>query len=363
MQNLFTSIFHKSHLLRILIPCLVMIFHSQMIVAQTCPPDNCPSNCTAGDVTGISYVLLGLDSIPLNASCTLGDPIVAVVYAIFETTATNRYDLVAFGNVESPAGTCISNFEVCLGDFENIQGSIQFPLDTVTIICGNDLQIVDSYFSWKVPDSDPDDCSLCSIQKSKCIRISAAIPIEPPLPIELLNFSVQKSSGSAIVKWVTLTELDNDHYELERSEDGKEFYTIGKVLGSGTSYNNIEYSFVDKSPLSGINYYRLKQVDYDGKYSYSRVRSLSFKDASQSQISVFPNPTNQELSLMTENKSGEVTVKILDVRGQVVTTQFYESGTWKQSMKIDISSLSEGMYLIDIIGGTQRETIRFVKGQ
>ena len=355
--------FRKRNLLVNLIAIIgIFTMQFQVIIAQSCPPDNCPGQCTAGDVQGINYYFLDMDSIPLNSSCTLGEEIEVVLYVEFITTANSRYDLVAFGNVYSPQNFCNSHFEICLGDYENIQGSIYAPVDTFDWICGDEIQVLDSYFSWKVPDSDPDDCSLCSIQKSKCIRISESIPIETPLPIELMSFDIRKTGTTAIASWTTLTELNNDFFEIERSNNGKEFFSIsGKIEGAGTNFTDNHYNWVDQNPLDGLNYYRLMQVDYDGKYTFSGVRSIYFED-SQSHINVFPNPAKEELSIITGKKNGEVTLRIIDFVGKVKSTQVYESGSWKSSMSIDISDLPEGIYLIDLIGDLQRETIRFVKG-
>ena len=180
------------------------------------------------------------------------------------------------------------------------------------------------------------------------------------LPIELLSFNAVKKGETAVISWVTLTELDNEYYEVERSDDGITFNTIGKVEGAGTTYQKQDYSFTDVRPLSGLNYYRLKQIDYDGKFSYSRVKSLNFEDGN-SQLSLYPNPARDEVALTTGVKKGDVTLMIIDSKGQEVFTQTYEPGDWKTSTKLDLKDMVEGMYLIKIQEEKRTESARFVK--
>ena len=180
------------------------------------------------------------------------------------------------------------------------------------------------------------------------------------LPIELLSFDAIKAGSTAIVSWVTLIELDNDYYEVERSDDDKDFRVIGKVAGAGTDYNKNNYSYVDERPMSGINYYRLKQVDYDGGYSYSRVKSLYFEESGR-ELSLYPNPAREEIELVTGKKSSKVHLRILDVKGQEVFSQAYQTGDWKTNQRLDLSDYAEGMYIIEIIEGNHKETSRFVK--
>lgn len=350
-----------SFFIRLLAIVGIFTMQFQEIVAQQCPVvDGCPNNCTSNDIQDADYFITDLDGNLISSCGTPGEILDVVVNISFYINATNRYDLVVFGNAISP--TFCENYEICLGDYENVPQPVIEPICTTQWVCGEPLEIVNAFFSWKVPDTDPDDCSRCPAQNSKCQRESAMQAVGTPLPIELMNFNVQKINSSAKIKWVTLTEINNDYFELEHSAEGKEFYTIGKVIGAGTSNDKNEYSFVDESPISGINYYRLKQVDYDGKNSYSRVRSLFF-DEGQSQISVYPNPVRGNLSLISEKNNGKVTLNILDINGHIVYTQVFKPGTWNSLMKIDISSLSEGMYLIDVLGDTKIETTRFMKSK
>jgi hypothetical protein len=181
-----------------------------------------------------------------------------------------------------------------------------------------------------------------------------------PLPIEFLSFNAKKSGNTTVVSWVTLTELENDYYEVERSTDDVSFRSIGKVVGAGTDYSKNEYNFVDERPNSGINYYRLKQVDYEGRYSYSQIRSVYFDDAGIV-LSVYPNPVRYMLEMTSEKKEGEVMLQIIDIQGQVVFEKSYQRGDWNPSQRLNISNIVEGMYMIVLKEANYSETARFVK--
>lgn len=111
------------------------------------------------------------------------------------------------------------------------------------------------------------------------------------LPIELLSFDAQKQDDEVLVSWTTATEINNDFFEVQRSADGRTFHTITTVPGAGNSATERSYEHLDEEPLNGWNYYRLKQVDYDGSYSYSEMRPVWFDpEVKTSTISIWPNP-------------------------------------------------------------------------
>jgi hypothetical protein len=95
------------------------------------------------------------------------------------------------------------------------------------------------------------------------------------LPVELSFFEGEKLADGSLLKWTTLSEVNNDYFEIQRSVDGINFNTIGTVNGQGNTSANTNYEFIDLEITNAIVYYRLKQIDYDGAYSYSHIISLS----------------------------------------------------------------------------------------
>ncbi|MCX6290527.1 MAG: hypothetical protein NT126_02030, partial [Bacteroidetes bacterium] len=113
--------------------------------------------------------------------------------------------------------------------------------------------------------------------------------LNSPLPIELLKFDAYPKEQMVITDWSTASEINNDYFTLERSSNGLEFYEIGKIRGAGNSSVTLNYSFPDEHPLTGISYYRLKQTDFDGRFSYSPVVMISYKK--DQKFYLYPNPS------------------------------------------------------------------------
>ncbi len=123
----------------------------------------------------------------------------------------------------------------------------------------------------------------------------ASASLANPLPVELTWFRASiTNSGTGLLQWHTESELNNDRFEIERSVNGVDFISIGSVEGAGTSNQAHDYQFEDKAPILSLVYYRLKQVDFDGEFEYSRIVSLDYTsiEMGSERLSVFPNPVN-----------------------------------------------------------------------
>lgn len=169
------------------------------------------------------------------------------------------------------------------------------------------------------------------------------------LPVELSKFNVKKAEQSVMLSWATASETNNDHFEIQKSTNGTQFQTIGQVKGNGTTVTGATYSFEDKTPSVGVAYYRLKQVDADGKFEYSSVRSILF---GKSKLTVFSTIAKERISL-TVSDDQIVPYDIINLNGQTVL-----AGKAIGQHTIDISGLNSGMYFIRTEGG---EVTRFVK--
>ena len=186
-----------------------------------------------------------------------------------------------------------------------------------------------------------------------------------PLPIVLKNFTASPSAAaSAALNWVTSSELNNDYFELQRSANGESFEKIAIVKGAGTTVKETQYQFNDKTPVKGINYYRLKQVDFDGMYSYSNVVSIEVDfDVHVFLPTVFPNPTDSEnihVRIETSDKQEPIRVRIFDQLGKVVFNSTIEK-TDGQPFEIKLTNkLAAGLYIACFEQGFIKETIRLM---
>jgi|GEM_PF-3516039 len=167
------------------------------------------------------------------------------------------------------------------------------------------------------------------------------------LPVELLYFTGYREENVNILKWSTASEINNDFFTIERSNDIESWEAIGKVFGVGNSNNTSNYSLTDKDPLDGTNYYRLKQTDFDGNSEYSGIVAISKSDDTNSTIKVFPNPFTNTLCIQfSSSASSDYSVEIINYIGQSVKTQTITMGNILFEMKLD--DLPNGIYYAKI---------------
>lgn len=165
------------------------------------------------------------------------------------------------------------------------------------------------------------------------------------LPVELLNLTATPLSKTVQLNWQTASEKDASHFDIERSREGKTFTKIGQVKAVGQSVALLNYTFMDEMPSSGVNYYRLRQVDREGKEKLSNIVSTISQNPIK--LHTYPNPVSTILSIDTEATGS---FQIINLLGQSML-----NGTF--SSQIDVSALPEGAYILKI--GT--EQTRFIK--
>jgi len=144
--------------------------------------------------------------------------------------------------------------------------------------------------------------------------------IVPVLPIKLLSFEANANGNKVDLKWITTSEINNDYFTVEKSNDAKIWSEVIITNGAGNSNQNIEYYETDYQPLNGISYYRLKQTDFDGNYSYSIMVPVKYEsNIVDGNIGLFPSPVNiGEIVHISFNNiiSNEVLVVSRDIQGK-----------------------------------------------
>lgn len=170
-----------------------------------------------------------------------------------------------------------------------------------------------------------------------------------PTPVELSAFNGKYDNGTATLNWTTSQEINNNHFDLFRSFDGKDFSKIATVQGSGTSYTAKNYKYEDKVPAGGNEvYYKLKQVDQDGKFTFSKVIKLSTTNAFGS-MRVYPNPVHNNFTAsFTAPQGGKANLVITSTMGQVVYKKSVDVNNGNNSVQVDVPQLQPGMYYIQI---------------
>lgn len=166
------------------------------------------------------------------------------------------------------------------------------------------------------------------------------------LPLEITAFSVSKQNNNALLTWKTASEKDVSHFNIERSRDGATFTNVGLVKAAGNSSVEQRYAFVDETTLGGVNYYRIKAVDMDGKSQYSKVQSLNFTKPITAKT--FPNPLKDDLSLEidVDRNAGEVFIEIFNAVGKQVYQKKIQADKDNLNLIVPTSDLPVGAYLI-----------------
>jgi hypothetical protein len=166
-----------------------------------------------------------------------------------------------------------------------------------------------------------------------------------PLPIELLSFDAEKENQSVLLSWQTATETNNDFFTIERSANALDWESIAQIKGAGNSNVQLSYNAIDKNPLKGISYYRLKQTDFDGAYTYSKVMAVNRDEKLETPISVYPNPATNRIQI-SANQSSMNEIHIFNMLGQEFTAVVSISQSGESQFAMDISSLPIGVYII-----------------
>jgi hypothetical protein len=172
-----------------------------------------------------------------------------------------------------------------------------------------------------------------------------------PLPVEFSEVSAEyNSKGYNSVYWTTQSERNNSHFVVEKMGELNEWISIGQVAGAGFSTEELNYSQIDISPETGINYYRVKQVDFDNNFSYSNI--VSVQTPVEADLKVYPNPSNGQFTVSgyKDHLNGSSrTIQIISLQGERIRAfPIVDS----QSTNIDLGDITSGYYLL-VIGNTK----------
>ena len=142
----------------------------------------------------------------------------------------------------------------------------------------------------------------------------------PPLPVDMISFNAEKSGNNINLLWTTATETNNQEFDVLRSIDGKSFVKIGTIAGNGNSNSLINYTYTDKTLLSAkVIYYRLKQLDYNGKFAYTDIIKVRNTEEISTEMKVYPNPYTDQFNWEFATIAGKkYTLKMYDMTGKLV---------------------------------------------
>ncbi|GAB5538963.1 MAG: hypothetical protein Salg2KO_10660 [Salibacteraceae bacterium] len=299
----------------------------------------------ADDLDNNEYMIWGHDNGPRQAS-EFGDvpaTVVARLERVWRVSEVNsagtavdvgnvdvRFDLSSFGSIDS------TDLRL-LVDVDNDGVFSDETVGTGGVVTGASLVGGGVYVFEAVS----------ALANNLRFTLSTVDTASTPLPIDLLSFNASALDNTAVLlSWKTASEINNERFVVQRSVDAQTWQTIEELAGYGNSDGIKRYSTEDSSTLSGISYYRLKQIDFDGKTTYSQVRSVRIRNSRGSHLKVYPNPTDNVINIVG-NEGGLTNLKVFNVMGSDITSQTRLVGKADSyRVSIDLSQLAPGVYFI-----------------
>ena len=224
---------------------------------------------------------------------------------------------------------------------------VDFTIRTLglpTDVCGLGLEGADSY-----------DSFFGTACPSVCFTM-------PPLPVTLSSFTAQKNEEVVQIEWETATEQNSDYFEVERSSNGKDFFPILTINGMGNSSSLQSYSGVDINPALEVNFYRLRQVDFNGAVVLSPAIEVDNTPTELTIVSLAPQPATVSTQLTFWSPIEKNTpIKLFDTQGTLVKSFQFETGKGINTLTIDLSELSKGIYFLVAPGKTKGIREKIIK--
>lgn len=186
---------------------------------------------------------------------------------------------------------------------------------------------------------------------------------ENPLPVNLVHFEARPTAkGDVLVKWATVSESNNEYFSVEVSADAVNFREIARVSGAGNSNSLLNYSAIDKSPLPDVSYYRLRQVDFDGKFSFSNIEVVNIPTLWLNQLVLSPNPADNFVDVRLDPKVfSSVLVELHDIQGKLVYSRENCTVDGQNPISVPLSEIHSGLYLLKVSQDGRSVSKRLIK--
>ena len=170
------------------------------------------------------------------------------------------------------------------------------------------------------------------------------------LPVELVEFTAKAEAGGVRLNWTTATEVNNDHFTIERSADAVIYEALTRIQGQGTTTSTTSYEAWDQRPLEGRAYYRLKQVDIDGSSTYSEVVEVQSGTSLTDQFESYPNPTRGQLFIQKRNSDQRTyPFRLLNIAGKMLHHGLIQ----EEKVSISLTDLTPGIYILEVSDANQ----------
>ncbi len=288
------------------------------------------TNGTSGFLPGSYAASLYLMNVNTPGTCGAAALLPNITFQVeYNTAATGTTGWVQTQNVTANAvAQSATPTWIQLGGVFNLPATalrIRLTLSDGTVSgCGNDFAIDDIQF--------------------------ATCPEGGPLPVEFLSLSAVQKGGGVSVNWSTASESNNKYFDVEKSLDGNTWTAINSINGAGNSSIVKNYSSYDSKPVGGYNYYRIKQVDIDGKFKYSTIAKVKIS-IEKTGVSVLANPFVNNITVdFLSNNNQLVNVRLTDISGKLMGTQQWKIAKGSTRLSFDnVANIQKGMYIFTVI--------------
>jgi hypothetical protein len=243
-----------------------------------------------------------------------------------------------------------------LGSVTTIGGGVDIKNNDVLSNCLGACEMINAVMppeSYNFDGNASVQCNDESVLEADCLIF---------LPVELTGFRAKedKKNKTVVLSWATASELNNKHFEVERAADGRNFEAIGIVGGNGTTTKANNYSFVDSRPIATA-YYRLKQVDYDGGFSYSDLVLVKMAKAESAQVAAYPTIAKNEITVrFTGFEAQNGTFSVFNSQGKLVLTEQVDLSNKMAYKSLNIAKFDTGIYIIVISDNANHISTNFV---
>ncbi|MCC7317020.1 MAG: T9SS type A sorting domain-containing protein [Bacteroidales bacterium] len=183
------------------------------------------------------------------------------------------------------------------------------------------------------------------------------------LPVTWISFTARKQGATSVLQWQTAAEQNSAYFDIERSSTSDDFQRIGAMSASGNSNSTATYNYVDATPQKNANFYRIKQVDKDGKFTYTPVRLVNFDESNNGTLLAYPVPATTKLfvSVPAEFVGHMIMLSVLSSEGRLVKQQQVNMLGGGQLLQLDVSSLPFGVYHVKVATPKKQASTMFVK--
>lgn len=242
---------------------------------------------------------------------------------------------------------------------ESSVADINFGQDEIALIRGTYNNVTST------KDNFTDEIVIMASNRDGTQAVSVLTKPTIPLPVELISFTARLSADDAVLQWKTASEQDNDYFSIESSTDGRNFTSIGRVAGNGTTQLQQHYSFTDHNISryrANTIYYRLRQVDFSGEYKFSFTRYVTAPALPDVIVlKAFPSPFNNYLQVqINSNEMQTATISLYNAQGRNILTELPKLNLGLNNIILSELNLVAGIYFLKVTAGGQQRTLKVV---